>query len=102
MFERPEALLLGRRTYEIFAAYWPRRPIRTTRSNGLNTCRSTWRRPDRPVEWESCRAEATWSGAVTELKARDGGELQVHGSANLIQTLNEHGLVDEYNVLMLP
>ena len=39
---------------------------------------------------------------MTELKARDGGELQVHGSANLIQTLNEHGLVDEYNVLTFP
>ena len=36
---------------------------------------------------------------MTELKSREGGELQVHGSANLIQTLNEHALVDEYNVL---
>ena len=55
------------------------------------------------VEWEnSSLLEGDVVEAMTELKAREGGELQVHGSANLIQTLNEHGLVDEYNVLTFP
>ena len=105
VFERTEAFLLGRRTYEIFAAHWPENadpddPI----ANGLNTLRKHVASTTlTTVEWEnSSLIEGDVVKAVTELKARDGGELQVHGSANLIQTLNGHGLVDEYNLLTFP
>jgi len=105
VFERPEAFLLGRRTYEIFAAHWPHAadpddPI----ANGLNVLpKYVASTTLTSVEWEnSSLLEGDVAQAVSELKARDGGELQVHGSANLIQTLNEHGLVDEYNVLTFP
>ena len=55
------------------------------------------------VDWEgSSLLEGDVVQAVTELKAAEGGELQVHGSAGLAQTLLEHGLVDEYNLLTFP
>ena len=105
VLERADEILLGRGTYEIFAAYWPENadpedPI----ANNLNT------RPKHvasttltSVSWENSRLiEGDVAQAVADLKGRDGGELQVHGSAGLIQTLNQHGLVDEYNVLTFP
>ena len=105
VFERAEAFLLGRKTYEIFAAYWPGAadpddPV----ANALNALpKHVASTTLTSVDWEnSSLIEGDVGQAVTELKARDGGELQVHGSANLIQTLNEHGLVDEYNVLTFP
>ena len=105
VFERPEAFLLGRGTYEIFAGYWPGAadpddPI----ANGLNVLpKHVASTTLTSVEWEnSSLIEGDLVQGVTELKEREGGELQVHGSANLIQTLNEHGLVDEYNVLTFP
>ena len=105
VFTRTEAFLLGRRTYEIFAAHWPEAadpgdPI----ANGLNTLpKHVASTTLTSVEWENSRLiEGDVVQGVTELKAREGGELQVHGSAGLIQTLSEHGLVDEYNVLTFP
>ncbi len=105
VFTRPEAFLLGRGTYEIFAGYWPGAadpddPI----ANGLNTLpKHVASTTLTEVEWEnSSLLEGDVVQAVRALKEREGGELQVHGSAGLIQTLNEHGLVDEYNVLTFP
>lgn len=105
VFERAEAFLLGRKTYEIFAAHWPGAadpddPI----ASGLNTLpKHVASTTLTSVDWEnSSLIEGDAVQAVTELRERDGGELQVHGSANLIQTLNEHGLVDEYNLLTFP
>jgi dihydrofolate reductase len=105
VFERTEAFLLGRGTYEIFAGYWPNvtdpeDPI----AGKLNTlpkyvASTTLDR----VDWEaSSLIEGDVVQAVTQLKNAEGGELQVHGSAGLAQTLIEHGLVDEYNLLTSP
>lgn len=105
VFTRPEAFLLGRKTYEIFAGHWPEHadpddPI----SNGLNTLpKYVASTTLTSVDWENSQLlEGDVVQAITELKSREGGELQVHGSANLIQTLNRHGLVDEFNVLTFP
>jgi dihydrofolate reductase len=105
VFERTEAFLLGRKTYEIFAAHWPEAadpddPI----ANGLNTLpKHVASTTLTSVDWEnSSLLEGDVVEAVKQLKAREGGELQVHGSAGLAHTLIEHGLVDEYNLLTFP
>jgi dihydrofolate reductase len=105
VFERTEEFLLGRKTYEIFAAHWPEAadpddPI----ANGLNTLpKHVASTTLTSVDWEnSSLIEGDVVQAVTELKARDGGELQVHGSANLIQTLLRHNLVDQFRLWVFP
>jgi dihydrofolate reductase len=99
---RPFDLLLGRRTYEVFAAHWP-----NTGSQVLScstTPRSTWRRG--PSTGSTGRTSILIKGDVADyvrtLKASDGPEIQVHGSANLIQTLLKHDLVDVFSLLTFP
>jgi dihydrofolate reductase len=102
---RPFDLLLGRRTYEIFASYWPYHdtpgdPI----AGGINRARKyvvsgTLTKP----EWKNT---VVIRGDVPEeirrLKEEDGPEIQVHGSGNLIQTLLAHDLVDELWLKIFP
>ncbi len=106
VYQRADAFLLGRRTYEIFAASW-----------------GTWDYPgDSPI-WtalntkpkyvaSSTLTEPRWANttvlsgdvaaAIGELKAKPGGELQVHGSGGLIRWLLENQLVDEITLLVCP
>ena len=91
-------LLLGRNTYDIFAAYWPLPenndgPI----AAGLNNA-TKYVVTHRPVDsnWEkTVRIGDNAVAEIKKLKASDGPDLQVHGSGNLIQTLLKHDLVDE-------
>ena len=100
--ERSEALLLGRATYEGFAAAWPSRTgefadkfNRMPKYVASNTLeRAGWNnttvlRGDVPAE-------------VASLKATRSGEIVVHGSAQLVQTLIEHDLVDELRLMAFP
>jgi dihydrofolate reductase len=99
------ALLLGRRTYELFADYWsqvtdPGDP-RATRLNGLpkHVVSATLDR----VQWNnSTLLRGDVAEQVAKLKRQPGGELQVHGSATLVRTLMTHDLVDEYRLLIHP
>ena len=106
LYERAEAFLFGRRTYEIFAGSW-----------------GTWDDPgDSPV-WTALNTqpkyvasttltEPQWANttvfsgdvaaAVGELKAKRGGELQVHGSGALVRWLFDNELVDEINLFVCP
>ena len=102
-FSRPCDLLLGRRTYDIFAAHWPRVSGDPT-ADRLNSARKyvASRTLDR-VEWQnSTLLEGDVAERVAALKEEPGPEIQVHGSANLIQTLLRHDLVDEFRVWIFP
>ncbi|GAB3544855.1 dihydrofolate reductase [Actinopolyspora lacussalsi] len=104
-FAGAEDFLLGRGTYEIFAAYWPYvRDEGDTVARALNTCpKHVASRTLRRVDWEGASLLGSdVVGAVEELKHRDGGELQVHGSHGLVQTLLEHDLVDELRLMTFP
>ncbi|SFE34636.1 Dihydrofolate reductase [Actinopolyspora alba] len=104
-FAGAEDFLLGRGTYEIFAAYWPH-----VHDEEDNVARALNTRPKhvasrtlRRVDWEGASLLGSdLVGAVEELKHRDGGELQVHGSHGLVQTLLEHDLVDKLRLMTFP
>jgi dihydrofolate reductase len=99
---QPFDLLLGRKTYEIFAAHWPYSD--EPAADVLNSARKyiASRTLDR-VGWEnSSLLEGDAAAAVAALKAQDGPEIQVHGSSDLIQTLLDHDLVDEFRLWIFP
>ena len=102
--QQADGLLLGRKTYEIFAAHWPRAgdddpiaaKLNRVRKYVVSTTLDT-------VEWNnSTLISRDVAGAVAELKRQPGGEIQVTGSGELIQTLMRHDLVDEYRLLVFP
>jgi dihydrofolate reductase len=102
LMSKPFDLVLGRRTYEIFAAHWPydEGPIADQLNSTRKHVASTTLKE---LEWENSRLiEGVVPDGVRALKQEDGPELQVHGSANLIQTLLEHGLIDEFHVWIFP
>src|SRR5262245_56757512 len=91
----PLALLLGRRTYEIFAAYWPKATDETARVINNATKYVVSHRPV-STDWKTTvLITGDVPSKIRELKAQDGPELQVHGSGDLIQTLLKNDLVDE-------
>jgi dihydrofolate reductase len=99
---KPFDLVLGRRTYEIFAAHWPHSddPAAEPLNRATKHVASTTRKE---LEWENSKLiEGEVPDGVRALKEEDGPELQVHGSANLIQTLLEHGLIDEFRLYIFP
>ena len=105
VFDRSGAYLLGRRTYDIFAGYWPLKtdpadPI-ASKLNALPKYVAS-----------STLTEASWAGTtvlggdlakeVTDLKERTDGELQVHGSGALVRSLLALGLVDTLHLVTFP
>jgi dihydrofolate reductase len=104
-YQSADAFLFGRRTYELFAGYWgafddPANPIR----HALNTkpkyvASTTLTDP----QWaDTTVLSGNVAAAIGELKAKPGGELQVHGSAALIRWLLANDLVDEMTLLTVP
>jgi dihydrofolate reductase len=106
-FERADAFLLGRRTYEIFAAYWPHADPANPIGAALNGL------PKHVVSSTLTDGDITWDGAslieggdpieaIAELKRRPGRELQIHGSVVLTQSLLAAGLIDRHHLLVFP
>ena len=106
VYERADAFLFGRRTYEIFAGSWGTmadpggNPIWTALNTKPKYVASTTLTDP---EWANTTVlSGDVAAAVGRLKAEPGGELQVHGSGRLIRSLLEEDLVDEMNLLICP
>jgi dihydrofolate reductase len=97
-------LLLGRRTYEIFEAYWPYQPADSPVAQTLNAARKhVASRTLNTLHWNnSTLLRGDVVAAVTALKREPGLDLQIIGSGHLIQTLQAASLIDEYNVWTFP
>jgi len=100
---KPFDLVLGRKTYDIFAAYWPNQTDPTV-AGPLNAATKYVASRSRPtLSWDrSVQLNGDVADALRELKAGDGPELQVHGSGNLIQTLLQNNLIDELHLWQFP
>lgn len=106
IYQRADAFLFGRRTYEIFAGSWgvmpdpEGNPIAGPLNRQPKYVASTTLTDPR---WASTTVlSGDLAAAVGELKAGPGGELQVHGSGELVRWLLDHGLVDEITLLVCP
>ncbi len=98
---KPFDLLLGRKTYDIFAAYWP---DHNEEGESLNKARKyVASHRDLELKWEnSFLLKGDIAEEIKNLKARDGPDLQVHGSGELIQILLENDLIDELWLKIFP
>jgi dihydrofolate reductase len=97
-------LLLGRKTYEIFEAYWPYQAADNPVGQSLNAARKyVASRTLKSVGWNNSTLLGDDAVAsVAALKKESGNDLQVIGSGNLIQALQAASLIDEFNVLTFP
>ena len=106
IYQRAEAFLFGRRTYEVFAGSWGtwddpgNRPIWTALHTKLKYVASSTLTDPRWANTTVLSGDV--EGAVRELKARPGGELQVHGSGALTRRLLDSDLIDEMNLFIFP
>ena len=106
---KPFDLLLGRKTYDIFAAHWP---FVKNDPDKRNTMAADKLNSARKYVVSKTLAKADWENStlikddavkeIMELKKQDGPEIQVHGSGNLIQTLLKNDLIDEFRVWTFP
>lgn len=100
---RPFDLLLGRRTYEIFAAHWPHAGDEPGAAALNGATKHVASRTLKSVGWQNSKLLGDDAvRAIAELKRQDGPEIAVHGSANLIQTLLKHELIDEFRLFIFP
>ncbi len=104
-FDRTEALLFGRRTFDLMAAFWPQvtdpadAVARTLNATPKYVVSSTLTDP----AWGPTTVlDGDPVDAVARLKKQPGGELQVHGCARLAATLHAAGLIDEYRLIVFP
>jgi dihydrofolate reductase len=97
-------LVLGRRTYQIFEAYWPYQPDDHPIAKTLNAAKKhVASRTLTKLHWNnSTLLHGDVMPAIIALKAQPGPDLQMIGSGNLIQTLQAASLIDEYNVWTFP
>jgi dihydrofolate reductase len=104
VFDRATAFLLGRTTYEIFAGHWPRvtDPADPVAGSLNRLPKYVASKTLNEVTWNNSHLVRDVVSEVSNLKRTLTGELQVHGSAGLIQTLLREGLVDELNLLVFP
>jgi dihydrofolate reductase len=103
--DRAGSFLFGRRTYEIFAGSWPKSTDPADEiAKALNTRpKFVASRTLRKVNWSnSFLLKGDVAGEVAKLKEQEGGEIQVHGSGNLLQTLLKRDLIDTLRIWQFP
>jgi dihydrofolate reductase len=112
-YQRADAFLFGRRTYELFAGYWgaEERARAAAEDPGNHPITAALNTKPKYVA-STTLTEPSWANttvlsgdvaeAIGELKTKPGGELQVHGSGVLVRWLLENDLVDEMNLLIVP
>ncbi len=104
IFSKADAFLLGRTTYDIFAGHWPNvsdsgNPV----ASALNTLpKFVASRTQSSFNWHNTTHVSDVPQSVIDLKKRFSGEIQVHGSCGLAQTLIENDLIDEYRLITFP
>lgn len=103
LFGRPFDLLLGRRTYEIFAAYWPYASDEMAEiRDPFNACtKYVVTHGGGPLEWQNSQQVGTME-ALREVKQGDGPDIVIQGSSTLYPQLLEAGLLDELTLMMTP
>jgi len=100
---KPFDLLLGRKTYEIFAAHWPRVKDDPAADKLNSANKYVASRTLDAVEWQnSTLIKGDVGEEVARLKEQAGPEIQVHGSGNLVQTLMKHDLIDQFQLMVFP
>jgi dihydrofolate reductase len=99
---RPFEMLIGRKTYDIFAAYWPQST--DPGADVLNKARKhVASRTLKSVDWNnSTLIKGDVAKYVADLKRSTGPEIQVHGSGDLVQTLLQNSLIDEFHLMTFP
>jgi dihydrofolate reductase len=99
----PFAMVLGRKTYDIMAAHWPRAGEEEGAKTFNDATKHVASRNHPTLDWSNSVPIVGDAGeGIAALKKEDGPELQVHGSANLIQTLLRHALVDQFRLWVFP
>ncbi len=99
----PFDLVLGRKTYDIFAAHWPHASDEDGARPFNDATKYVASRSHPTLEWRtSVLIEGDAAEGIAALKEEDGPELQVHGSGDLIQTLLRHSLVDQFRLWIFP
>ncbi|TCR70185.1 dihydrofolate reductase family protein [Bosea sp. BK604] len=102
-FETPFDLLLGRRTYEIFAAHWPHAGAEDPIAKVFNqVTKYVATSSNAPLTWQNSVALRDPAAEVAKLKRQDGPNLLIQGSSVLIQTLLKDDLIDEIDVMVFP
>ena len=102
LFGRPFDLLLGRRTYEIFAGYWPYAPDEMAEiRDPFNKCKKyVVTHHDGPLEWQN--SQGVDIETLSKVKQGDGPDLVIQGSSTLYPQLLEAGLLDELTLMVSP
>jgi dihydrofolate reductase len=106
--QKTDAYIFGRRTWQVSAAAWPQRAGKDPFADRLNAMTkyvaSRTLSQEDLTAWNNSHllAPDDTLGAITELRTREGGDIQCYGSANLAAQLIEHDLVDEYNLMIEP
>jgi len=102
--DKPFALLLGRRTYEIFAAYWPSADAKNPFTGPFNSAKKyVASRTLKKLDWSNSELiRGDVAKEIKKLKEQAGPELHVYGSGKLVQTLLKHDLVDELRLKIFP
>jgi dihydrofolate reductase len=104
-YAKSDALLLGRRTYETFAASWPKRGSEVPNADWMNSTRKYVASTTlaSPLEWNNATViEGDVAEAVARIKQEDGKDIMVNGSGMLVRTLLRNHLLDELRLFMHP